>query len=216
MAVKKYFSSVVLFTLFIGFMIQSTRDPVHPGLWILLAIFMGFALIGQLLVIMGVMEVSGPRQEAERRRQKNNQRSNDYRNFHYNSIVSKINSSGITVTTVDEAIRTYSSLFNVGEKAATPFFHNQFVMSALGLSNQNSAQVTYQSVSSNQNSEKVGSSFWGNISEGVENNEAKSDETCAGPACSNPISAFDFRCYQCRDRFCESCKGIGLTCPSCS
>ena len=215
MAAKKYFSSVVLFGLFIGFMIQSTRDPVHPGLWILLAIFMGFALIGQLLVIMGVMEVSGPRQEAERRRQKNNQISNDYRNFHYNSIVSKINSSGITVTTVDEAIRAYSSLFNVGQKAATPFFHNQFVMSALGLSIQNTSQFSYQS-EVNQKSEKVGSNFWGNVSQGGVHNEAKSDDICAGHGCSNAISAFDFRCYQCRERFCESCKGSGLNCPSCS
>lgn len=216
MAAKKYFSSLVLFTSFISCLIQSTRDPVHPGLWILLAIFIGFALIAQLLVAMGVMEISGPRQKAERIRRQNIQISSDYRNFHYNSIVTKINSSGITVTTVDEAIRTYSSLFNVGEKAATPFFHNQFVMSALGLSHQDSTQVTYQSESSNQNSEKVDSSFWGNISQGVANNEAKSDETCAGHACSNSISAFDFRCYQCRERFCESCKGSGLTCPSCS
>ena len=216
MAAKRYISSLVLFSTFISCLIQSTQDSEHPGLWILLAIFIGFALIAQLLVAMGVMQVSGPRQEAERIRHQNIQISSDYRNFHYNSIVAKINSSGITVTTVDEAISTYSSLFNVGEKAAKPFFHNQFVMSALGLSNQDSAQVTFQSQSSNQNSEKVGSSFWGNISEGGAKNEAKSDETCAGHACSNSISAFDFRCYQCRERFCESCKGSGLTCPGCS
>ena len=139
----------------------------------------------------------------------------DYRNYQYHSIVAKINSSGVTVTTVDEAIRTYSSLFNVGEKAAKPFFQNQFVMSTLGLSTQSPAQ-TYHSESSNQKSQKVDSSFWGNLSEGVAKNEAKSDAKCAGQGCSNSISAFDFRCYKCRERFCESCKGSGLTCPSCS
>ena len=213
MAEKKYSSTIVLGVIFVGLMIQSTRDADHPGLWIVLAIFIGFALIAQLLVVNGIMTIT-PVNQMPRTTHAGYVR--DYRNIHYNSIVAKINSSGVTVTTVDEAIRTYSSLFNVGEKAATPFFHNQFVMSALGLSHQDSAQVSYQSESSNQNSEKVGSSFWGNISEGVANNEAKSDETCAGHACSNSISAFDFRCYQCRERFCESCKGSGLTCPSCS
>ena len=207
MAGQKYFSSVVLFTLFIGFMIQSTRDPVHPGLWILLAIFIGFALFAQILVTIGIMEVSGPKQEARRIQRENNQYTRDYRFYHYNSIVAKIHSSGLTVTTVEDAIKTYSSLFNVGEKAAKPFFNNQFVMSTLGLSIQDTGQVSSQSFDS---------SFWGNISDGVEKNEAKSDEICADPNCSKSVSAFDFRCYQCRGRFCDSCKGSGLNCPSCS
>ena len=122
----------------------------------------------------------------------------------------------MTATTVDEAVRSYSSLFNVGEKAAKPFFNNQFVMSTLGLTIQNTAQDTYQSGSPNQKSENVDSSFWGNISDERTKSEAQSDEICAGPNCSNSISAFDYRCYLCRGRFCESCKGSGLTCPSCS
>ena len=213
MAEKKYISSLVLFTSFISCWVQSTRDPVNPGLWIVLTIFIGFALIAQLLVRLGITQITPVNQMT---RINSNRTVMDYRNYHYNSIVARINSSGITVTTVDEAIRTYSSLFNVGEKAAKPFFQNQFVMSTLGLSRQDSTKVTYQSETSNQKSGKVSSSFWGNISEGVASHEAKSDQTCAGHACSNPISAFDFRCYKCRERFCESCKGSGLTCPSCS
>jgi hypothetical protein len=212
-AKKKYVSSLVLFSSFTLCLIQTTRDPVDPGLWIVVAIFIGFALIAQLLVRLGIMQITPVNQMP---RTNSNRTVMDYRNYHYNSIIAKINSSGVTVTTVDEAIRTYSSLFNVGEKAAKPFFQNQFVMSALGLSIQDTPQVGYQSESSNQKSEKVSSNFWGSISDGVAKNEANSDETCAGHACSNPISAFDFRCYQCRERFCESCKGNGLTCPSCS
>lgn len=196
-----------------GFMIQSTRDPVHTGLWIVLAIFFGFGLIAQILVVNGIMQITPVNQMP---RTPTYRAAVDYRNYQYHSIVAKINSSGVTVTTVDEAIRTYSSLFNVGEKAAKPFFQNQFVMSALGLSIQDTPQVGYQSESSNQKSQKVSSNFWGSISDGVAKNEANSDETCAGHACSNSISAFDFRCYKCRERFCESCKGSGLTCPSCS
>jgi len=213
MPVKKNFPSVVLFTLFIGFMIQTFRDPVHPGLWLILAIFVGFALFAQILVMLGIMQITPVNQMP---RTTNNRTPIDYGNYHYNSIIAKITSSRVTVTTVEDAIKTYSSLFNVGEKAAKPFFHNQFVMSTLGLSIQDTAHVPYQSESSNQKSVKGDSSFWGNISEGVAKNQANSDEICADPNCSKSVSAFDFRCYQCRGRFCESCKGSGLNCPSCS
>ena len=213
MPVKINFSSVVLFTLFIGFMIQVFRDPVHPGLWLILAIFVGFALFAQILVMLGIMQITPVNQMP---RTTNNSTPIDYGNYDYRSIIAKIHSSGVTATTVEGAIKTYSSLFNVGEKAAKPFFHNQFVMSTLGLSIQDTAQVGYQSEHSNQKTEKVESNFWGNISDGVAKNEAKSDEICADPNCSKSVSAFDFRCYQCRGRFCDSCKGSGLNCPSCS
>ena len=194
-------------------MIQVFRDPVHPGLWLILAIFVGFALFAQILVMLGIMQITPVNQMP---RTTNNRTPIDYGNYHYRSIIAKIHSSGVAVTTVEDAIKTYSSLFNVGEKAAKPFFHNQFVMSTLGLSIQDTAQDTYQSGSPNQKSENVDSSFWGNISDGGTKSEAKSDEICTGPNCSNSISAFDYRCYLCRGRFCESCKGSGLTCPSCS
>lgn len=208
MAEKKYFSSKVLGVIFVGFMIQSTRDPDHPGLWIVLAIFVGFGLFAQILVVNGIMQVTPANQMPRTSRGVSHNRTvMDYRNYHYNSIIAKINSSGVTVTTVDEAVRTYSSLFNVGEKAAKPFFNNQFVMSTLGLSNQDTEQISSQSVDS---------SFWSNISDGVAKNEANSDQICADPNCSKSVSAFDFRCYKCRERFCESCKGTGLNCPRCS
>ena len=208
MAEKKYFSSIVLSVIFVGLMILSILDPVHPGLWIVLAIFVGFGLFAQILVVNGIMQVTPANQMSRTSRSVSHNRTvMDYRNYHYNSIIAKINSSGVTVTTVDEAVRTYSSLFNVGEKAAKPFFNNQFVMSTLGLSNQDTEQVSSQSVDS---------SFWNNISDGVAKNEAKSDEICADPNCSKSVSAFDFRCYKCRERFCDSCKGTGLNCPRCS
>lgn len=208
MAGKNYNSTIVLGGVFLGLMVQTFRDPVNPGLWLVLAIFVGFALIAQILVVNGIMQVTPANQmPGTSTGVSNNRTVMDYRNYHYNSIIAKINSSGVRVTTVDEAVKAYSSLFNVGEKAAKPFFNNQFVMSTLGLSNQDTEQVSSQSVDS---------SFWNNISDGVAKNEAKSDEICADPNCSKSVSAFDFRCYKCRERFCESCKGSGLTCPSCS
>jgi hypothetical protein len=108
-------------------------------------------------------------------------------------------------------------LFNVGEKAAKPFFNNQFVMSSLGLSKHNSAQVSPVSPSRQNKSKKLDANFWENVSEGVAQNEAKSDEICATGNCSKPVSAFDFRCFKCRNRFCSECEsGKGIMCQSCS
>ena len=213
MAENKYFSTIVLGVIFVGLMIQSTLDPVHPGLWILLATFVGFGLFAQILVFIGIMQITPVNQMPRT----TNRTATDYRKYHYKSIVAKINSSGVTVTTVDEAIKAYSSLFNVGEKAAKPFFQNQFVMSTLGLSNQNTAQVSYPSKISNQKSKKVDSKFWENVSQGVAKNEAESDEICADPNCSKPVSAFDFRCFKCRKRLCGDCEsGKSIMCKACS
>ena len=141
----------------------------------------------------------------------------DYRNYHYKSIIAKVKKSGVTVTSVEDAIKTYSSLFNVGEKAARPFFQNQFVMTTLGLNMQSSSQVSEVSPSRQNKSKNLDANFWDNVADGVAKNEAKSDEICADPSCSKPVSAFDFRCFKCRGRFCADCEaGKSIMCKSCS
>ena len=217
MVLRKYISTISLCFLLIGLITQSYRDPVDPGLWLTLSCFVGFALFCQILVSVGIMEISGPKQEARRVRLGNNHYTNDYRYYHYQSIVAKINSSGVSVTTVDEAIKTYSSLFNVGEKAAKPFFRNQFVMSTLGLSNQVTYAPSQGTDKSKHKSKKLDSTFWDNVSKGVAINEGNSDEICADPNCSKPVSAFDFRCFKCRKRFCGDCEsGKSIMCKACS
>ena len=74
----------------------------------------GFGLFAQILVVNGIMQVTPANQMSRTSRGVSHNRTvMDYRNYHYNSIIAKINSSRVTVTTVDEAVRTYSSLFNV-------------------------------------------------------------------------------------------------------
>ncbi|MAR94497.1 MAG: hypothetical protein CMA45_05440 [Euryarchaeota archaeon] len=141
----------------------------------------------------------------------------NYENIPYQSIIAKINSSGVTVNTVEDAIKTYSSLFNVGEKAARPFFQNQFVKSTLGLNIQNTVQTSQVGSTRKNKTKKLDSNFWDDVSKGVAENDAKSDEICAAGDCSKPVSAFDFRCFQCRGRFCADCEGgKSIMCKSCS
>ena len=134
----------------------------------------------------------------------------DYRNYHYNSIIAKINSK--PKYPVDEAIkliRVYSTLV----KRLLSHFSKSVCYVNLRIEY---SRYTHKWFNLNNQKSTIVSNFWDMFSEGVAKNEAKSDEICAGPNCSKSISAFDFRCYQCRERFCESCKGSGLTCPSCS
>ena len=214
MAEKNYNSAIALGLISVSLVVMASIVPVHGGGFIVLASFFCCGFIGQILVVNGIMQVEpanqGQRLTLEEYRI-------NYRNMPYKSIIAKVQRSGVTVTSVEDAIKTYSSLFNVGEKAARPFFQNQFVMATLGLNVQNSPQVS-QVISSRKNkSKKLDANFWDNVSEGVAKNESNSDEICADPNCSKSVSAFDFRCFKCRGRFCADCEsGKSIMCKSCS
>ena len=214
MAEKNYFSAIILGVISAGFIFMASLGTVHTGGWITLACFFGCGFIGQILVVNGIMQVTPVNQMP---RTTYSQSTTDYRNYHYKSIVAKIQSSGVTVTNVEDAIKTYSSLFNVGEKAARPFFQNQFVMATLGLNIQNTAQVPQVDSAREQKTKKFDPNFWDNVSQGVAKNEAKSDEVCAAPGCLKTVTAFDFRCFKCRSRFCSDCEtGKSIMCKACS
>ena len=214
MAEKNYFSTIVLGVIFAGLVFMTSRGTENSGGWLILATFFGCGFIGQILVVNGIMQVT-PANQVQRVTLE--EYRINYRNMPYKSIIAKVNSSGVIVTTVDEAIRTYSSLFNVGEKAAKPFFNNQFVKSTLGLNIQNTAQTSQVGSASKNKTKKLDSNFWDNVSQGVAKNEAKSDEICAVANCSKSVSAFDFRCFKCRKRYCGDCEsGKSIMCQACS
>ena len=217
MAEKNYNSAIALGIISVSLIVMASIVPVHGGGFIVLASFFCCGFIGQILVVNGIMQVTPVNQVSNRPGSNYHQPAIDYRNYHYQSIIAKVHQSGVTVSTVEDAVKTYSSFFNVGEKAARPFFQNQFVMATLGLNVQNSPQVS-QVISSRQNkSKKLDANFWDNVSEGVAKNESNSDEICADPSCTKPVSAFDFRCFKCRKRFCADCEtGKSIMCKACS
>ena len=134
----------------------------------------------------------------------------------YDHIIKVHNMHKKTITSVDDGVSKISHIFNVGEKAARPFFQNEHVQSILGYS---SSQSSFSKTSSGniKKTKKVDANFWDNVSKGVAENKAKSDELCADINCSKPVSAFDFRCFQCRGRFCSDCEtGKSIKCRSCS
>tara|TARA_Y100000766_G_scaffold182142_1_gene156317 strand:- start:42 stop:686 length:645 start_codon:yes stop_codon:yes gene_type:complete len=214
MAEKNYTSAIALGLISVSLVVMASIVPVHGGGFIVLASFFCCGFIGQILVVNGIMQVT-PANRVQRITQEEYRRN--YENIPYQSIIAKINSSGVTVNTVEDAIKTYSSLFNVGEKAARPFFQNQFVKSTLGLDIQNSVQTSQVGSTRKNKTKKLDANFWDNVSKGVAKNETKSEEICADPNCSKPVSAFDFRCFKCRSRFCADCEsGKSIMCKSCS
>ena len=43
----------------------------------------------------------------------------------------------------------------------------------------------------------------------------QSVDICGEINCSKNVTAFDFRCFTCRKRFCDAHKGTGIDCKSC-
>ena len=217
MAEKNYNSAIALGIISVSLIVMASIVPVHGGGFIVLASFFCCGFIGQILVVNGIMQVTPVNQVSNRPGSNYHQPAIDYRNYHYQSIIAKVHRSGVTVSTVEDAVKTYSNLFNVGEKAARPFFQNQFVMATLGLNMQSPSQVSEVDSSRQNKSKNLDANFWDNVSEGVAKNEAKSDDICADPNCSKPVSAFDFRCFKCRKRFCADCEtGKSIMCKACS
>jgi len=238
MAEKKYLPAVIMGLICAGsftYLSVVGFGWEGPLPYMLLGLFSGCCFLYQILIVTGIMTVTvgeydvdvdvdaliASRQQKEKAdwvaKGRYEKPTYDYRNYHYKSIIAKVNKSGVTVTSVEDAIKTYSSLFNVGEKAARPFFQNQFVMSTLGLNMQSSSQVSEVNASRQNESNKLNENFWDNVAEGVAKNEAKSDEICADPNCSKPVTAFDFRCFKCRGRFCADCEaGKSIMCKDCS
>ena len=222
MAGKKYLSAVIMGLICAGSVVgfYSVDDGGLVELFGVLACSTGCLFFSQILIVTGIMTVTiGDEVAVVSQSSYNEKPTYDYRNYHYKSIITKVQASQVLlkVSSVEDAIKTYSSLFNVGEKAARPFFQNQFVMTTLGLNIESSSQVSEVSLGRQNKTNKISANFWDNVAEGVAKNEAKSDEICADPNCSKPVSAFDFRCFKCRSRFCGDCEtGKSIMCKSCS
>jgi hypothetical protein len=45
--------------------------------------------------------------------------------------------------------------------------------------------------------------------------EVGSEDACGEAGCSTAVSAFDFRCFTCRKRFCQSHAGSSVHCSNC-
>lgn len=127
----------------------------------------------------------------------------------YDSIIGRMGLNRRGFNDVKEAKAHALSYGIMSQRETDEFFSNDHVLNTLGLSNASA----FNSEPS-QPSQKSGG-FWG--SQGISTTQAQSsDETCGHPGCSNAVGAFDFRCFDCRKRFCDSHRGKTFQCESCA
>ena len=131
----------------------------------------------------------------------------------YDQLIRKMQVSDLSGMTVDQAATTYASFFAYPAVSSKPFFSSPYVQEVLNIGTKVSSQTTGVSTSSGPTTTPSSSgAFWSSMPE----SSTEAIEVCANPTCSTPVTVFDFRCFKCRKRFCNGCKGYGVTCQQCS
>lgn len=136
-------------------------------------------------------------------------------NPHYDYLIRRMQLTDLSGMSVDQAATTYASFFNCGDLASKPFFSNPYVQDLLKIGT--ASAISAQTIAHSSSPSPVATSsstgaFWSSMPASSE----PATEVCANPTCTTPVNVFDFRCFKCRNRFCSSCKGTKITCPSCS
>ena len=115
------------------------------------------------------------------------------------------------VSTIEEGMKKFhDSLIYIHPEHAKNFFNHPHVVRALNLESV---------LESNTQSEAV--NWWEDKSDDKSTIPSssvpipKSVDICGDVNCSKSVTAFDFRCFTCRERFCDAHKGTGIDCKSC-
>ena len=132
----------------------------------------------------------------------------------YDQLIRKMKLTDLSGMSVEQAASAYASFFKYPVVSAKPFFSSPYVQQVLNIGAvQVSPEAIAGSYSSSPPTESSSSgAFWSSMPE----SSAEAIEVCASPTCSTPVTVFDFRCFKCRNRFCNGCKGEGVTCQQCS
>jgi len=147
----------------------------------------------------------------------------------YDNLIGYMGFQGSTdeppVTSIEEGISRFERIKQSDRGIASDaknFFSSPYVIDVLGLGEE--ATDSEEEGSSQRGisdySKEIGDDWWEEgYEEGTEKPTRKTDssgESCGNPRCSNPVSAFDFRCFTCRRRFCSEHAGANIECSECS
>ena len=142
-------------------------------------------------------------------------------NYDYDRLIDFLRYHGGELGSREEGIRKLSEL---GVAKPEGFLSNPYVIKTLGLKEELSKEP-----------EVVGDDWW---EEGYSGDEGVSDaspktvieaepspppstievgseDACGEAGCSTAVTAFDFRCFTCRKRFCQSHAGSSVHCSNC-
>ena len=129
----------------------------------------------------------------------------------YDRLIGYIEARGGAIKSREDGIRRLSEIWGVSESEVGRFFDSPYVIKVLGLK---------EEVVEEKKEEIIGDEWW---EEGYEvKSEIKSSvntdtgDLCGHPGCGKSVSAFDFRCFTCRNRFCSEHAGSKIECDGCS
>ena len=129
----------------------------------------------------------------------------------YDRLIGYIEARGGAIKSREDGIQRLSEIWGVSESEVGRFFDSPYVIKVLGLK---------EEVVEEKKEEIIGDEWW---EEGYEvKSEIKSSvntdtgDLCGHPGCGKSVSAFDFRCFTCRNRFCSEHAGSKIECDGCS
>ena len=129
----------------------------------------------------------------------------------YDRLIAYIEARGGGIKSLEDARQRLAEIWSVPESDVGRFLDSPYVIKVLGLK---------EEVVEEKKEEIIGDEWW---EEGysVDNSDdlpqAKTgDESCGHSGCENSVSAFDFRCFTCRNRFCSKHAGSSIECNGCS
>ena len=129
----------------------------------------------------------------------------------YDRLIGYIEARGGAIKSREDGIHRLSEIWGVSESEVGRFFDSPYVIKVLDLK---------EVVVEENKQEVIGDEWW---EEGYEvKSEIKSSvnsetgDLCGHPGCGTSVSAFDFRCYTCRNRFCPEHAGSSIDCQKCS
>lgn len=93
---------------------------------------------------------------------------------------------------------------------ADKFLQNNFVIQTLGLE-----QTAPQATPAPSVIQSPTGNFWDSQTTNIPANTVEED-ICGHIQCSEKVNSFDFRCFECRKRFCDEHRGATFKCQTCS
>ena len=141
----------------------------------------------------------------------------------YDRLIEYIQFSGGAIKSREDGRQRLSEIWGVHESDVGRFFDSPYVIKTLGLEEPS------------KENEIVGDDWWEKGYSGDEGAsdaspktvvemdsspapstiEVGSEDACGEAGCSTSVTAFDFRCFTCRKRFCQSHAGSSVHCSNC-
>ena len=141
----------------------------------------------------------------------------------YDRLIEYIQFSGGAIKSREDGRQRLSEIWGVHESDVGRFFDSPYVIKTLGLEEPS------------KENEVVGDDWWEKGYSGDEGAsdaspktvvemdsspapstiEVGSEDACGEAGCSTSVTAFDFRCFTCRKRFCQSHAGSSVHCSNC-